>query len=345
MVQLKIFMVKNNQALINELSGQRVNLLKENIDSITLLRTVACLLIINSHCREIYPFYFFAVGGGHGNAIFFAVSGFCLASITKVFPQWYIRRVKRIIPPTFLMLLSGIVLDYYSGIQIQNVISWYLDRYWFVWAILLHYVVFYWVFSKQKINIAVIASMLYLVGYILLYTLFVDKSVFSIELEGFSPIKVYFYLGIFLAGGTYRLWLEQKSHTQRSNKRYMIYMESIVVLSCLLWCAEYALMMVMDRAYEYQFLIHLSIYVFSITVLVIMINPNGTILIPHNIVGEVIREIANATLEIYLVQVTFQEYLPKVAFPLNWIQFVSFSLLAGIVVHRISNWIIKKWRR
>lgn len=45
---------------------------------IDYLKTVAVLLVINSHFDCLYPIPALATGGAMGNALFFIVSGFCL---------------------------------------------------------------------------------------------------------------------------------------------------------------------------------------------------------------------------------------------------------------------------
>lgn len=79
------------------------------IDFIIVLKVLACFLITNSHCRDIYPWYFLAIGGGFGNSIFFAVSGYCLAVIGQEFGAWYRKRCKRLIPALALAICMDLV--------------------------------------------------------------------------------------------------------------------------------------------------------------------------------------------------------------------------------------------
>ena len=211
----------------------KTNELRKSADkSIILLRALACLLIINSHCREIYPIPFLAVGGGHGNAIFFVISGFCLARINNNFTMWYGRRLKRILPVTAGILACCIVIEYTGG-QLKGSflewVLWYLDKYWFVWAILLFYIGFYAVFNSGSIKRITVSLIAYLIGYILLYLFVVDKNIFSVELEGFSPFKVYFYLGVFLLGGYIRLLHEKLDFGKISLSRVSVCLGMIVL--------------------------------------------------------------------------------------------------------------------
>ena len=315
---------------------------------LTLLRAFACLLIINSHCREIYPFYFLAVGGGHGNAIFFAVSGYCLAHISKGFLPWYSRRAKRILPVTLLVLLFGAVLDGpggFVGVGISEILHRFLDRYWFVWAILLYYGLFYLIFSKgsKKLPLGVLAC--YVLGYFALYFLFVDRSTFSVELEGFSPFKVYFYFGVFVMGGILRLY-RPVDQPHRQDRKYAITCLAVILASGIVWCGEYALVMVLGTGSDFQFLIHVGVFVFAAAILLLGIALDAKIKLPGGKIGALIKTVADSTLEIYLIQVTVQPFLPEMAFPLNWILFVGISLGGGIALNAGYSFVTKKtfWR-
>ena len=62
------------------------------------LKSVATILITNSHYDKIWPSSAMAIGGLLGNVLFFAVSGFCLYEIKGSFLRWYGKRFLRIYP-------------------------------------------------------------------------------------------------------------------------------------------------------------------------------------------------------------------------------------------------------
>lgn len=309
---------------------------------ITLLRAVACLLIINSHCRNIYPLFFLAIGGGHGNAIFFVISGYCLAKISRSFPEWYGRRIKRILPITLVTVAFSMLLNGFGdidGVGTGSVFRHYLDEYWFVWAILLYYCVFYVIFRQGELRRVKLALSGYVAGYFLLYWLFVDKTKFSIETEGFVPFKVYFYFGIFLVGGLIRLCKEDKPELAEKWRNHRLQYAIAVVISGAVWCAEYALVTVLNTAYVLQFVIHISVFMFAVMILLLGITLNQKLRMPKGICGKSIQIIADSTLEIYLVQITI---LPKVlhySFPVNWLLFVVLSIGGGVLMHVAAGWI------
>ena len=74
---------------------------KVRYNFIPYLKTLAVLLVINSHLDAYYPHSALATGGALGNALFFVVSGFCLADIHDKFDKWYFYRVLKIYPQTY----------------------------------------------------------------------------------------------------------------------------------------------------------------------------------------------------------------------------------------------------
>ena len=48
---------------------------------VVYIKSLACLLITNSHFNRIWPISAMATGGAIGNALFFMVAGFCLSRV------------------------------------------------------------------------------------------------------------------------------------------------------------------------------------------------------------------------------------------------------------------------
>lgn len=176
---------------------------------VTYLKVAACLLITNSHCKNIYPHFFLAVGGGWGNALFFILSGYCLAHINTRFLVWYKKRLIRIVPPLLLTIFFNVLfidgIWHTLSMECSTFFSYYINKYWFGFTILIFYIAFYFIFRIQNITRIAAILMIHIAIYLAIYCFLVDKSYFCIELEGFSPFKIYFYFGIFLVGGLLRL--------------------------------------------------------------------------------------------------------------------------------------------
>ncbi len=77
------------------------------------LRAVAALLIVNSHLENQHLVHYAAVDGLLGNSLFFFLAGLGLVASERNsrrgFPDWYGRRLSRIVPSVVLAIL---VLDY-----------------------------------------------------------------------------------------------------------------------------------------------------------------------------------------------------------------------------------------
>lgn len=75
----------------------------------TILRALAALLIINSHLESCYPIRQAAVDGLVGNSLFFLLAGLGLVASERrsrrSFPEWYGRRLVRILPSVALAVL------------------------------------------------------------------------------------------------------------------------------------------------------------------------------------------------------------------------------------------------
>lgn len=312
---------------------------------ITYLKVIAALLIINSHCRNIYPIYFLAIGGSFGNAIFFCVSGYCLANIRLPFIQWIKKRIQRIIPAVIgimlISIISGTVPDYFDN-TVGKYCAFFLNRYWFVFAIIIYYFIFFFVFNVKKNYLLRKIFIIYTIIYLAWYIFGIDKSTFSVELEGFAPFKVFFYFGIFIAGG----WIRVNT---LCIKKYLKlkYVKSIFIL-CLIvsfvaWGAVYGTIMVFDRAYSIQFFIHVAVFGFTISLMLLAILYEEKL--NKKPCSKSCSVIADSTLEIYLVQVTFQQSIEAVIFPLSWILFILVSLIGGITYHIILQIISERMRK
>ena len=118
-----------------------------------VLRSLAALLIANSHLESFYPIRQLAADGLLGDSLFFLLSGFGLAlserRSNRCFPRWYARRMARLYPSILLVVFF---FDYLPG---SGWSSWSLADYvlnfgWgrsygFVGQILTFYVLFFWI--------------------------------------------------------------------------------------------------------------------------------------------------------------------------------------------------------
>lgn len=308
------------------------NIEKKKWEFVMYLKALACILITNSHCRNIYPVYFLALGGGHGNAIFFILSGFCLAAISKPFGAWMKRRVFRLIPSLIALIFISIVIYSHDNYGIVNFITLIINRYWFVFAILLFYPFYYLVIHNFSNKKAIYILSGYIIIYMYIYCFVLDKTRFVIEKEGFSPIKVFFYFSLFLIGG-----IIQKNVALIKEIKNSIQIRNILLITILfsifIWGCVYGIIMIFHKGLVFQILIHISIFIFGVSVLLLAIVVEYLfkfcISFPK-FLDKIIKSIADSTLEIYLVQVTFIELIEKYKFPLNFFMFFLVAFIGGI---------------
>lgn len=306
---------------------------------ITILKVLACIFITNSHCRDIYPLYFLAWGGCFGNAIFFLVSGYCLADIKTGFGEWYRKRLGRILPSVVGIVCIDIF--FVEGVAAVcrmppgEILIHYINKYWFVFAILLCYIIFYALF-KNGGNIKIL--FVYLIIYGAAYVFLVDKTAFHVEPGGFDLFKVYFYLGVMMAGGILRL---RRDIFERLLNLKPVCLFAGLAMSLLLWTVAYFTTAVLGKALSWQFLVHVGVYFFAIWIMLIVkrycrFRQEGAVWI---------NRIAGSALEIYLVQATFKRFIIIFPFPVNLVLFYFLAVGGGMLYHQMvalcRNW---KWK-
>lgn len=322
----------------------RATISEKQFDYIHILKFLACLMITNSHCRNIYPLYFLAIGGGQGNSLFFIVSGFLLANIHLSFGDWIKKRVKRILPVCGLFV--GVSILFIESIQLLSQMSLfdgcmlYINKYWFGAAILLYYPIYYLIFSNDNQNIRRLAFFMYLTGYIVLYIFVVDKSCFSVELEGFSWFKVYFYFGMFFFGGMIRKEIGQKRYEELVHRKKWIV--AFIITGLIIWTTTYMMVSLLGRGYKIQLLIHVGVAVFAVATFFLAYSYKDYYM-PNGWIKNIVVAVANSTLEIYLLQVTIQPYVEKMMFPVSWILFWVGALLGGVFLHEFIEKIEKTY--
>lgn len=308
-------------------------------DCLDALKLLACLLITNSHCRSIYPWYFLAIGGGHGNGLFFVISGFLLANIKLPFGEWMKKRVRRIVPMTLFFALIAVFLteglDYMRSLGFAKAVALIVNKYWFAVAIMLYYPIYYFIFASKARETAWLSFFVYVAGYFVLYMFAVDKTVFSIELEGFAPFKVYFYFGVMLAGGLLRRILERHA-AMNSVKKTRVVSFLAALAAFVLWAAVYAMISLKGVGLSIQCLIHVGVMAFSVAMLVLA-STFRRFRLPDSSPGRFVRLASASTLEIYLVQVTIQRYAEALPFPLSWAAFFIAAFAGGILVHTLAD--------
>lgn len=122
---------------------------------IVLIRALAALVITNSHYTGVYPNDIIANGGLLGDVLFFAVSGFCLASTKgNSFGKWYLRRFIRVYIPMWMTRIVYILLGVFVITGWHKAFEFFIfPRDWhFVSSIILLYVPLFFVSKYIEMN-------------------------------------------------------------------------------------------------------------------------------------------------------------------------------------------------
>lgn len=111
---------------------------------LSLMRFLAVILITNSHIGPLYPphLQFLSTGGALGNSLFFFCSGFALylSNRDTGFAPWAIRRFTRIYPSLWIFM----TVCFLGGIQSFRLPDIIIPTFWFLQAIFVFYVFFFY---------------------------------------------------------------------------------------------------------------------------------------------------------------------------------------------------------
>lgn len=307
------------------------------ITFITFLRALAACLITNSHYNGVYPLDFIANGGLVGNAVFCAVSGYCLYHVKGSFPKWYGKRLFRCYLPVWVITAVYVLLGFFSLSDKGFLYSFcYPTRYHFISTIVILYIPFYIVMKWSALRNNLPKVMLSLGAVALLYYLFFfDKTYYHIE-----DVRGLLYRATLFASMLLGAWFRQSDDKYRNrlskwhflpvpilfgaylvlayifNKKPALCQLQPASLLCMILLVYYILRLFsgLDRKLE-----HLPKPV-------------------HRAVGF----IAGMTLEIYVVQGEIIDRIrPLFGFPLNWLALTAAILAAAAVLHFACTGIIK----
>lgn len=182
------------------------------------MKFLAAIFITNSHMVSLYPekVSMLATGGAIGDALFFFCSGFCLMmGNSSDFFNWYKRRINRIFPTIFAVALIGMMFRGADPTLKQVIIN---GGGWFVKAILLFYVFFWFVkrFLSDKLWIAfAIDITIVLVWFIWFW----DKNVFILADATYLRWPGYFIM--MLMGAAMNSFLQEQTEDYKEGSGWL----------------------------------------------------------------------------------------------------------------------------
>ena len=183
---------------------------------VALLKAFAALLIINSHYDQIYPIEELATGGAIGNAIFFAISGFCLYPVSETFIQWIPNRLAKLYIPTLIMTMVALLTYKKGELMLDTALSILIwpTFYWFVGAIIIFYILFYILKEVKSDKAFLVLGLILTLIYVLYYVILPDKTTWVIEAKGLNSLEGYFkliyYFAAMMMGKWFRIHIDKE---------------------------------------------------------------------------------------------------------------------------------------
>jgi peptidoglycan/LPS O-acetylase OafA/YrhL len=304
----------------------------------TLLRFIAILLITNSHLDGLYPYAAMSTGGQLGNSLFFMLSGFGLVSsyLKKgdSFGSWLTRRLSRIYPPVFVVtfgaaLVTGAFLDWNPGDFAQHLI--WPTEYWFVAAIVVFYVPFYWFMRMGSGRLFILLILALFIPYFYFYLTMMDLARFSIEGAGY--FKWIFYFQVMLLGG-------YLAYPNQAVKSFFTPTLNAVLLGFSV-AAYLGVKFIVAKGVmtEFQFLVHWLTFPIMVFSLYAMDTHLVRIRIKKWAIWSFMGLVAGATLEIYLLQkyIYGNPLVASMSYPLNVAVFWPVVIVGGILIASVSS--------
>ena len=310
---------------------------QDSVYAITVLRVIATCLITNTHYNRVYPSEVFAVGGLLGDVLFFAVSGFCFSKrgINKSFGDWYIHRWTRIYPSVVIMsivfFLSGFwQLPGNGNLNMFDFCSFFIlpTRFLFFGAIMILYIpMFFCIKQEDNFQKWVIAWSLF---YLVYYFFFLDKKVYAMN-DVNNPAILFLYFGAILVG----ISLARK-------KAFFSWNLGLIVV-CVFICAglyfgSTVYIRSNSKLYLFQIMVPLSLLALCTMIIVLLLRLEEKmrkIPVPFN---RALAFVANATLEIYVVQLIIIDRFHHISFPLNWILITALILVTASVLKIVISY-------
>lgn len=280
----------------------------------SLVKFLAILLITNSHLDALYSDPRFATGGGLGNSLFFALAGLGLAiSSTKNMPKfgsWMTRRLLRIYPQVAIVLLvCGLITGTIGSSSLGETILKFVwpTPYWFVAAIVVFYVPFYYVLRFFPTRIPLLLA-LFAIPYLWFYFTFLDLHRFAVEDEYFRWL---FYFPMMLFGAYLAAAPALRKYSGARDG----------VLLFLVIVSYFALKFLISRGFwgQWQLLLHLLTFPFVFYSLRFFSNPNLLAVLREWKLYFWIAALGELSLEVYLIQGYWIKGLAssEIGFPLN----------------------------
>ena len=305
------------------------------------LRFVAIFLIINHHLHDYYPIQYFATGGAMGNALFFVLSSFGLflseKKNPKPFTEWYTRRIKRIYPTVWIVLiiLTLPFKIYMNAFDLKNLLlffgNFFYPPFWFLQALMIFYVVIYFIIKKYNVRKIYYWLFALSVLYAFCYLYYLDLSKWCIEDD---PFQYIFYLMIFIFGV---FLAERNDKIQYSGLQDwgLLFLSIFIIYG-------HKFLMLKGMFSSLQVIQH--IFIFPLIYYFFKISRSGVIqnhIMRSPIISRIVNYISDMTLELYLVHLYVILFIIKLKliFPIN----IALVLIVTLIISAFVKFLYSKF--
>lgn len=317
-----------------------------------LLMALAAILVANSHLEQFYPRAWLAGDGLLGNSIFFFLAGFGLVrseiSRTRSFTSWFWRRIVRIYPSVFLvMLVFGVLIggDWRTWKTVFDPLSQMVwpTRYTFVAMIFPFYFLFFPLLRLHRSRVFAIAVFLMCFTYVAAYASDVSTMSETTRLQlSERPYVVHAsaYFQAMVLGG----WCGVSYSHPRLHIRWRLLATAVLFL--LYVAAKY--MMITGRFARAYGILHLFVAFLCVFLFDTLCSPEVVgRLKAQTLAWQATSFVAGLTLEVYIVHLFIAEYrwVWSTRFPLNLALFWALTLPLAWLVGHVSRRLQRELRR
>lgn len=306
------------------------------------LRSIAIILIVNSHLDQFYPRQFFATGGMIGNSLFFMLSVYGLFLSQKKnnrgFKDYMSRRIGRIYPSVWVTLVLAyipyriITGEFSAENTLQYLGLFFYPPFWFLQAIMFFYVLEFFIIKRHSLINNLLMIGLSLAFYIYYYLNFLDLSTFSIS--GF-PFRLIFYLNVVLFG----IFVASSSDKQVGTGAGIGDLFLCAIFTAVIYLHKY--LMVKNLFTNLQIIQHAAVFPLLFYSMRFARSAAVQKIMDNNNFGAVLRFLSDHTLEIYIAHTCLRPIFVdfNLVFPLNVVLFVSASLIFATSIKVISRYL------
>ena len=309
---------------------------------ITFLRALAACIITNSHYTGIYPTDLIANGGGIGDVLFFAVSGYCLYNVkyelsASGFLRWYGKRIWRVYPSVIIITAIYMALGAFQ-LSEHGFVWWYIypTHYHFVASIILLYIPFFFIMKVPFLQKRLLLVMIGIaVAWLVVYFTIYDRSYFHNTVR--EPMTRFLFMESMLLGA----WFRKNDHRLR-NKFHIVF-PLLVIVAFFGYVGGMLLFTKRENLAPLQFINQIVLFVLLYSLFRCFCGIDEKLEKMPKFVKSIITILSEITLEIYVVQSVIIEKVRdlNLVFPLNWLLLTASILLTAYILHKISEFIYK----